>query len=335
MIRPRVTVLVTLYNKRPYVEEAVRSVLAQTFTEFELLVVDDASTDGGLDLVRKFADPRIRILESERNTGRPAAANRGYAAARGEYLAILDGDDLMYPERLGAQVSFMDRHPEVAVVGSWVLYKGSRERLWKPPATDKEIRGHLLWGSQVLYGACMIRRKVLVDHSITCNESWRLPGMDYFLLLELGKYGAYANLEQPLTVYRIGEQNMRHGRDPVADRKARLLETFRLLDLGLGEEDAALMVMWERGGGLQPTPRNLWRCRQLHARLLRINKERALFPGKAFQQDLERHWRELFHAVHPHSLWSIWTYLFLAPRLADRGQLRIALRATLARLTGR
>ncbi len=88
----RVTVLMTLHNKGPFVEEAVRSVLASTLTDLELLVVDDASTDGGLDIVRGIHDPRIRILESAVNTGRAAAANRGLDAARGTFVAVLDAE---------------------------------------------------------------------------------------------------------------------------------------------------------------------------------------------------------------------------------------------------
>ena len=90
----KVTVLMTLYNKAPFVAEAVQSILDNTFTDLELLVVDDASTDGGLEVVRSIADPRIRLLESPVNTGRAAAANRGYDAARGEYVAVLDADDI-------------------------------------------------------------------------------------------------------------------------------------------------------------------------------------------------------------------------------------------------
>jgi glycosyltransferase involved in cell wall biosynthesis len=331
----KVTVLMTLYNKAPYVGEAVRSVLSQSFTDLELLVVDDASTDGGPDVVRAIADPRIRILESERNTGRPAAANRGYAAARGEYVAVLDADDIMLPDRLAMQVAFLDAHPEVAVVGSWVLFKGEHERVWRPSADDATIRAHMLWGSQVLYGASMIRRSVLIEHDVRCNEAWRSPGMDYFLLLAIGRHGKYANVEETLTVYRIGDQNMRHGRDHVHDRKVRLMEAFRLFGLDLSEHDAALMVMWERAGGLPPTPRHVWQCRRLYRRLLRINRERDLFPAAAFKADLDRHWYDLFHAVHPVSFPATMVYCLLHPKACGPHRVRIALGSLWSRIRAR
>ena len=93
---PRITVLMTYCNEGTYVQEALESVLRSTFTDFELLVVDDASRDDGLAFIRAFADTRLRILESTVNTGRAAEANRGYDAALVEYMATLDADDIMH-----------------------------------------------------------------------------------------------------------------------------------------------------------------------------------------------------------------------------------------------
>ncbi len=117
---PKVTVLIPVYNRERYLRDAIDSLLAQTFTDFELLIIDDGSTDSSRELVRAYEDARIRLLCNEQNQGIPATRNRGIKEARGEYLAFLDSDDRALPERLARQVAFLDHHPDYAAVGSWV-----------------------------------------------------------------------------------------------------------------------------------------------------------------------------------------------------------------------
>src|SRR5579864_8737730 len=117
---PKVSVLLAVHDGEPYVHEAVRGVLKQTFREFEFLVVDDASTDNTVAIVDSFADPRIRILRNEHNLGQVPSLNRGLLEARGEYVARIDADDVSLPRRLERQVALLDAQPEVALVGAWM-----------------------------------------------------------------------------------------------------------------------------------------------------------------------------------------------------------------------
>jgi glycosyltransferase involved in cell wall biosynthesis len=291
----RVTVLITLYNKGAYVAETVRSVLSSTFTDFELLLVDDASTDGGLEVVRGIEDPRVRILESPVNTGRAAAANRGYDHACGEYVAVLDADDLMHPERLAKQVAFMDAHPEVGVCGSWSRMMGDPSQLVRMPATDEACRAVMLFGMPVLYPAAMIRRAVLEDNRLRCDADWHLPGMDHLFMLHIGAHAAYANLQEPLLTYRMGENNMRHGRDTVTDRFALERELFNFLQIAATDAEVEMHLAFHnlfRRPFHAADVRALWAWKN---RLGRINRERGLFPAKLFEAELERRWDRLFH----------------------------------------
>jgi len=126
---PRVTVLMAVHNGEPYVRESLQSVLDQTFTDFELLVVDDASTDGTVEIVTALADDRIRMLRNERNLGQVPSLNRGLSEARGEYVARLDADDACLPTRLARQVEILDRQPRVGLVGTWMDAVDKRGRL--------------------------------------------------------------------------------------------------------------------------------------------------------------------------------------------------------------
>jgi GT2 family glycosyltransferase len=117
---PRVTVLVAVKDGEPYVREALASVLGQTFTDFELLVVDDASSDATVEIVQGLGDPRIRLLRNERNLGQVPSLNRGLREARGEIVARLDADDACRPTRLERQLAVLDAEPRVGVVGTWM-----------------------------------------------------------------------------------------------------------------------------------------------------------------------------------------------------------------------
>lgn len=117
MPAPLVTVLMPVYNAAAFVREAIDSILGQTLGDFELLVVDDGSTDGSADILRSYDDPRIRVARSPTNEGVTAALNRGLDLAEGRYVLRMDADDVSLPDRLENQVRYMEEHPEVGVCG--------------------------------------------------------------------------------------------------------------------------------------------------------------------------------------------------------------------------
>lgn len=330
----KVSVLITVYNKGAFVEEAVRSMLDNSFKDIEVLVVDDASTDGGLEKIKAITDPRLRILESAVNTGRGAAANRGYDAARGEYVAILDGDDIAHPERLAKQVSYLDAHPEVGACGSWIQLGGTGAQLLKFPAGDAECRGRMLFGMPVIYGAAMLRRSVLEEHGLRCDPDWRKPGMDYLFMLGIGRYAAYANLQEPLLTYRLGENNMRHGRDVIQDRSDLERETFRFFGIPASDVEVGLHLAFH---GLFAKPFDAQQVRALWAwknKLTALNRAQNLFTPDLFEAELERRWSRLFHRFADGDLGAALAHLRLSGQWpADR--LTYLAKATLNRWSGR
>lgn len=331
---PKVSVLMTLYNKGPYVAEAIQSVLAQTFTDFELLVVDDASTDDGLEVVKGFADARIRILESPVNTGRAAAANRGFDAARGEYVAVLDADDIAHPERLAKQVAYIDAHPGTGACGSWTNVVDAPDQMLRLPAEDAACRGRMLFGMPVIYGAALLRRSVLEEHGLRCDPDWRKPGMDYLFMLAIGRYSSYANLQEPLLSYRLGMNNMRHGRDEMADRIALEHETLRLFNIPATDAEVELHVAF-LGHFAKPFTaarvRALWAWKQ---KLVALNRERKLFTVDLFEHELERRWNRLFHRIADLNLGAALAHMRISGSW-PKDRLTYLAKATLNRWSGR
>ncbi|MCB0764789.1 MAG: glycosyltransferase family 2 protein [Flavobacteriales bacterium] len=313
---PKVTVLMTLYNKGAFVEETVRSILASGFRDFELLVVDDASTDGGPEKVRALGDDRIRILSATRNTGRAAAANRGFDDARGEYIAVVDADDLVAPDRFAKQVEYLDQHPQVGVVGSRLKAFGTDAKEFITHSDSASAKAVGLFGMPVLYPTAMFRRSVLDAHGHRCDPDWLLPGMDMLFMLRVGLTTEYGNIQEPLTFYRTGEQNMRHGRDPIPDYLALDRAVFALFGIPATDEQLALHVHLQEPFVERLTADRVARLWAWVQELVNMELTRAVFSQKAFEKEIMMRWDRLYQPIAEHDLLSAITFLKCSGRMS-------------------
>ncbi|MDJ0847529.1 MAG: glycosyltransferase family A protein [Myxococcota bacterium] len=164
---PRVTVFIPVYNRAAFVGEAIASMLGQSYQDFELLLVDDGSTDESVDVIRSFRDPRIRLVENGKNLGLPVTRNLGLELAQGEYIALLDSDDVSLRDRLAVQVDFLDRHPSYAEVGAWsqAMDESGRplRRVKIQPTAPEEIRATLLFRCSIKNRSVMGRTAMMRD----------------------------------------------------------------------------------------------------------------------------------------------------------------------------
>ncbi len=201
--QPRVTVLMPVYNGERYLREAIGSILGQTFGDFELLIVNDGSTDASESIIRSHDDPRIRLVTNEANLRLTATLNRGLALARGQYLARMDCDDISLPERLGKQVAFLDAHPEVAVVGTWYRTTGEgRERIVRYPKKRGMLRSLLLFASPLAHPTVMLRRELFVRNGFLYDPDF--PNVeDYELWSRISVSHDIAVMGEVLLRYRV------------------------------------------------------------------------------------------------------------------------------------
>ena len=167
-IRPKVTVFVPFFNRELYLGATIESVLGQSFGDFELLLLDDGSTDGSRDVVASYNDPRIRLEFNERNLGIPRTRNRGLELARGEYLALLDSDDLAHPQRLERQVRFLDQHSKYAEIGTWCGFideYGKRlSRVKRHTIDPDDVRAEMLFRCPISNRSVMGRLAILRNY---------------------------------------------------------------------------------------------------------------------------------------------------------------------------
>jgi glycosyltransferase involved in cell wall biosynthesis len=163
---PAVTVLLSVYNGAAVTGAAIDSILAQTFGDFELLAIDDGSTDATASVLASYRDARIRVLRNERNLGLTRSLNIGLRAARGELVARQDADDTSLPERLERQVAAMHRHPEVALVGGQARYLDQKNRAytpreWRKCTSPVAIEWQSMFENPFIHTAAMFRRAAI------------------------------------------------------------------------------------------------------------------------------------------------------------------------------
>lgn len=200
---PRVSVIIAAYNAGPYIGEALASTLAQTFADFEIILVDDGSTDDTLARAGGFDDPRLRVHRNPANLGIAGASNTALALAGGEYVAIMDADDVMMPERLARQVAFLDANPGIAVCGSELEMFGGEVGRTNPPAGDSDIKANFVDAAgNIANPSAMFRRDFVMTHGLRWNTTYATAA-DFAFWIDCMRAGAvFANLKEPLVRYR-------------------------------------------------------------------------------------------------------------------------------------
>lgn len=198
---PKITVLLPVYNCELYIQTAVESILNQTFTDFEFLIIDDASTDATVAIVKSYTDSRIQLIQKPMNSGYTNSLNYGLQLAKGEYIARMDGDDISYPERFAQQIAYFEAHPDVVVCGTTYKIVGNDKRITLPEHNE-DIKIGLLFGNCILHSSVMIRKKALDNFSIRYDTS-KEPAEDYDLWVRLLSLGKLHNLQEVLLEYRL------------------------------------------------------------------------------------------------------------------------------------
>lgn len=199
---PRVSVLIPLYNTpESFLRETIDSVLNQTFRDYELLLLNDSPNNTELaEVVASYKDERIRYACNERNYGIAVSRNKLLEMAKGEYVAVLDHDDVAMPERLAKQVAYLDAHPDVGVVGC-CLKEIPSGRHSDFPESDQNIRMGLMWGCVVPHTGAMIRLSVLQRSGMKYEPQYS-PSEDYALWCRLIPHTRFYNIQEELVCYR-------------------------------------------------------------------------------------------------------------------------------------
>lgn len=249
MSKPLISVVMANYNTPiEYLREAIDSILNQTYSDFELIIVDDGSTDASVSYIESLTDDRIVFLKNERNLGQPKTRNRAIDVAKGEYIAIMDSDDIALPTRFEKQVAFMESNPDVIVCGTWFEKFGIESIVRKPVIFDFELyRCQLIFENSPItlcHPSAMLRKSMLEKYGIRYDETY-LRSQDYRLWNICSRYGRMAILEEVLLKYRTHDKQI--STSSFADQMSCVdqISGKQLSDIGVayGEE----FVRWRRG----------------------------------------------------------------------------------------
>jgi len=197
-----------VYNGARFLRHAVDSILAQTCADFELLVINDGSTDQSAVLLNSYDDPRIRLVDNERNLGLIATLNRGIDLARGAYLLRMDCDDISLPERLQRQVDFLDANPRVGVCGVWYReFWESGSRVMRCPPDHAGIKCGTLFNPSVGHPSVIMRKSALLANGLRYDPAFQ-HAEDYELWARALDCFEFANIPELLLCYRIHEHQV-------------------------------------------------------------------------------------------------------------------------------
>ena len=240
----KVSVLVPVYNSEDFLHDTINSILTQTFEDFELILLNDGSTDGSEKVIESFSDSRIKYYKNERNLGISATRNRLMEMATGEYWAVMDNDDISLPQRFEKQVAFLDRNLDVAIVGTWIelfnrrSVKGFAARVrkfitnlglvWCHPSevTLKET----LKANSCMHPTMMIRASVIKENNIKYNPALT-PSEDYDLVRQVLLTGfRVCNIREVLFKYNM------HGNNFSVKKKKMMKEADKIIKKSI--EDA-------------------------------------------------------------------------------------------------
>lgn len=247
MFSPIFSVVMPAYNAERYVGEAIESVLAQTMPSWELLVVDDCSTDRTLEVCRSYRDSRIRVFSSPQNLNAAGARNLALEHAQGEFIALLDSDDWMAPNRLERQWEFFQQHPQVGVCGSYVetfetLQSSANRGTIEYPCGNGTIKATMFFYDPFVTSSVSLRMILTLKSGIPVFKSNYAVAEDYDLWARLIDQTDFANLPEFLTRYRVhGSQLTQTHSAPMRRQVARVFELL-FEKIGIEETQARLAL---------------------------------------------------------------------------------------------
>lgn len=202
----KISVIMPVYNGEKYLNEAIDSILCQTFYDFEFIIINDSSTDNTENIIKSYNDERIVYIKNETNLGVAGTLNVGLKMAKGEYIARMDADDISLPNRFETQINFMENNPDVAVIGSSVEFIGSKSGIFEYSETIDHSKIDLIFCSCLAHPSVVIRKSVIDEGFLYDNEFDKVE--DYYLWIKISEKYKLCSLKDVLVKYRIHENQI-------------------------------------------------------------------------------------------------------------------------------
>lgn len=286
---PLVSVLMPVFNAADFLQEAIESILAQSFDNFEFIIIDDGSTDTSRNIINQFDDRRIRLVFLNDNQGIVAVLNLGLALAKGKYLARMDADDVAFSTRLEKQVNFLEKHSETGCLGTNFQWLGKpSEKSWVQYHDSENIRISLLFGCELCHPTVMFRMEEIRSYGLTYPECYPYAE-DYGLWVKLSRYIKVANLSEPLLYYRQHDKQISRAKSTLQCKSINSIQLEQLYRFGLQSvSEADLMAHHVLGGAFIPFFQMEWILNNWARKLFEANLTTQLLSDELLRKQVNQ-----------------------------------------------
>lgn len=286
------SVLLPNYNNASFLKEAIDSVLNQSFTDFELVIIDDGSTDNSIEIIKSYADSRVILIEKEKNSGIVDSLNLGLKHCNKKYILRMDGDDISVPDRFEKLVTFMEKHPQIGVCSSSLQLFGALNEVRNVDRGSKRLKAGMIHGTTVPHAPCIMRTSILKENNIQYRNDH--PHMeDYDLFFRMKNITNFENLKDILYLYRITGSNVTVKNNHTRDDRFRKMYKEVLTELEIEATDKNVGTHYEffQVVPLSYTVEDF----AVHIRsLISQNAKLKIYPEKEFVAVLTLIWNVLF-----------------------------------------
>lgn len=322
---PKISVVMPLYKGDDYLSEAIDSILNQTFSDFEFLIICDDPTDKTRDILDKYRhnDSRMEIYYQERQ-GLVNSLNKGIYLAKGEYIARMDADDISLPNRFEKQVEFMDKNPEIGISGTWAKpFSKKFLRTWKRPCTHENIKAKLLFESAMVHPTVIIRKNIFSENNL-CYRLDETYAEDYGLWVRAIKVLRFGNIPEVLLHYRLHESTSNKAIQKELTNNIRLSQ-IKQLGIDPSEDEFQthqLLLFLDRVHKFKVNQDFSYQAKSWLEKLQKANSKTKIYPEPFFSNTLAGYWYyTCCNSMHPY-LYS-WN-LFYSSELSKFANLSIS-----------
>lgn len=234
MSKLSLSIIIPAFNAERYISQSIQSVLNQTYNNFELIIINDGSTDNTRVIIESFDDERIKYFENEKNQGIVYSRNKGLRIAKGDYIGMLDADDIAYPEKFETQINFLEKNGDFGMIGSWARFIDENGKHmpggWKLKAKPEMIPSLMLFKNYFLQSAVLYRKECITK--FTFKEGFDILE-DYLIWLEIIKKFKVWNLQEYLLDYRIHSGGITKTHQEEKVEKEKKVFRIQLLEMGI------------------------------------------------------------------------------------------------------
>lgn len=295
-----ISVVMPAYNAEKYIGEAIESILNQTYTNFEFIIINDGSTDRTKEIIKSYNDSRIVYLENEKNSGIVVTLNKGLDYANGDYIARMDADDIALPERFMKQINYMEKNKDVGVLGTGIIIfgEGIDEKLYPFASNYKQAKADLFFNSSLAHPTVMIRKTVLTEYKLVYEEEYN--GLEDFVLWwRIAQVAKVNSLKEPLLYYRKHVSQITKTRSEQFYNKYNkfIKERLGIFSAEISEYEYKLMAKYCNGEHDQFTKKEIIDYVDFLKKLLDDNKKNMYFSSKELRHTFEMAVSHVIHTI--------------------------------------